>query len=334
MPKFSWVPETAQPHSSPIGKILVFGATGNLGFTVCECLATFKIPFVAAYKAGTRNRDNIDALRKLQNNVGSHVMSIIEVDWARPDTIKNALQGIERVFLKFPIGSIDECALTFANYCVPGNNTLRYICYLSYMDAKGPLVAADPNQPQILMEEIPKHKLGIAAYWGEQRIKSIKDISYSIVRPSFLFSTLQFDVPNIKSRGEICRPLKDCSVNIVSDTDVAQAVCSLLTRPDFKHTGDVYHLTGSGLHKLNNVATLLSEELGKPIKYVDVTEDEYRRMLADCGLDREGLDCFVSSHTFMKQGGYDWTFDDINKLIGIKPRPLRDMIRDNIDLFK
>jgi len=261
-------------------------------------------------------------------------MSILEVDWARPDTIRNALQGIERVFLKVPIGHIDDCALSFAN-CIKGNTTLRYICYLSFLDARGKLVPVNPNQPEILVEEMPKHKLGVDAYWGEQRIKSITDVSYTILRPSFLFSNFLFDVPNIKSKGEIRRPLKDCSINIVSDTDVAQVICSLLTRHDFKQTaGATYHLTGSGLHTMNGTGGILSEELGKSITYVDVTEDEYLGLMANSGLDREGLDAYVSSHTYMKEGGYDWSYDDINKILGMKPRPLREMIRDNIDLFK
>jgi len=160
-------------------------------------------------------------------------------------------------------------------------------------------------------------------------------VSYTILRPSFLFSNFLFDVPNIKSKGEIRRPLKDCSINIVSDTDVAQVICSLLTRHNFKQTaGATYHLTGSGLHTMNGTGGILTEELGKSITYVDVTEDEYRGLMANSGLDREGLDAYVSSHTYMKEGGYDWTYDDINKILGMKPRPLRDMIRDNIDLFK
>lgn len=79
--------------SSP--KIIVFGASGTIGFEVAKALASQGVPF----KAVVHSIEKADKLKRLGSSV-----EVIQVDLYNPDSIAKALVGIEKVFMALPPG--------------------------------------------------------------------------------------------------------------------------------------------------------------------------------------------------------------------------------------
>lgn len=69
--------------------MLVTGATGNNGLEILKRLATQTLPV----RAMVRNRDRATTISTLPN------VEIVEGDFDRPETLLNALAGVDRAFL-------------------------------------------------------------------------------------------------------------------------------------------------------------------------------------------------------------------------------------------
>ncbi|NJN28751.1 MAG: NAD(P)H-binding protein [Cyclobacteriaceae bacterium] len=70
-------------------KVLVIGATGNVGTAVVQVLNKKNVP----YRATVRN---IEAAKELDE------VRLVEFDYSNPETYQKAVEGIDRVFLLAP----------------------------------------------------------------------------------------------------------------------------------------------------------------------------------------------------------------------------------------
>jgi len=302
-------------------KILIFSASGSVGFQLCQCLLNQNFPFKACIKKGTRNDKRVQDLYNMKNKDTKGLLEIVEIDWNQPNTIKNALKDCDRVFLKCPIGQCENATRTFVD-CLKDINTIKWIVDFSVYDAeerKGPLG-----------EEFCK---------GEQLLQNC-NVPYCIVRPSFLFSNFVFDAKSIKEKGELCRPLGNAGINIVSDMDVAEAVCKLLLNQQKgvgvgEKGGNVYHLFGKDCVSMEQLAQALSKELNKQITYREVSEDNFTQCLRDFGFSREGIDSYLGLMRVAKEGIYNKTqYKDLDNLLGREPCSLKDCIHKDIQIFQ
>ena len=66
--------------------------------------------------------------------------------------------------------------------------------------------------------------------------------------------------------------------------DIAAVAVVVLTEPGTKHAGKAYTLSGPEALTFTQVAEKLSAAVGKPIRYIDPPEAEYRKMLIGVGI--------------------------------------------------
>jgi len=302
-----------------VNKILVFSASGSVGFQLCQCLLQQNLPFKACIRKGTKNDRRVQELNNLKNTDTKGLLEIVELDWNQPDTIKSALKDCDRVFLKTPIGQCESATRTFVD-CLKDVNNIKWIVDFSVYDAE-------------------ERKVGMGEEFcrGEQILQTC-NVPYCIVRPSFLFSNFIVDAKNIKERGELCRPLGNACINIVSDMDVAEAVCKLLlNEQQYKSVekGKAYHLFAKECINMNDFAQNLSKELGKQVTYREVSEDEFTQCLRDFGINRDGIDSYLGLMKFAKEGGYNKTqYNDLQNILGRDPCSIRECIQRDIKLLQ
>ncbi|KOU35027.1 NmrA family NAD(P)-binding protein [Streptomyces sp. WM6368] len=220
-------------------------------------------------------------------------------DWHEPATWVPALEGVDRVYvtyypdLAFP-GAAEQVA-EFSKVAVA--HGARRLVLLS---GRG--------------EE--------AAEVSENNLKA-SGADWTIVRSSWFnqnFNESFFLEPVLA--GEIALPTGDAVEAFVDADDIADVVVAALT--DDKHIGKTYELSGPRLLSYSDVAAELSKATGRDIKYISVTNEEYRAVLRENGLPEEFADLF----TMILDGRNAHLVHGVEEALGRPPKDFADFARE------
>jgi len=280
-------------------KILVFGSTGTVGSEVVKALNRHNVPI----RAAVHNVDKAGAIKS-----GHAHNEVVQIEIYNPDSIAKALEGIEKVFLLTPPGQ------TSAGYgivdAIKKNGHIKQIVKLSALGSEEPGDAFVWAKEHATLEEAI-HKAGIPL---------------TSLRPSSFHSNAWQDVPTIKSQGVIYKALGDTPINMISNVDIGEVAAIALTQPG--HDGKIYNLTGPDTMNQTEYAKLLSEVLGKEIKYHPMSEDDNRKAAAGF-LPPQAIDAWVNMYQYFKNGGYNRSYPDLEKILGRKGKTIRSFLEEN-----
>jgi len=275
-------------------KILVFGSTGSVGKEVCQALAAKNVPF----RAAVRDLKKGEEIKKL----GSHV-ELAELDVYNAASVEKALVGIEKVFLLTPPGQTSSAA----NFVEPFKKAgIKNVVKLSALGAE---------------ETDPTKFVWAAEHKGIEDLFAKNGISVTSLRPSGFHTNFLHDIDNAKNKGLIFKPF-NTPMNWVSNRDIAEVAAKALTEEG--HEGKVYNLTGNDTFTTEEYAKVISEALGKEVKFVQISYDDLRKNMTF--LDPASLNSFVNMMTYFEHGGYNRTFPDAKNILGREPRSLKDYI--------
>ena len=123
-------------------------------------------------------------------------------------------------------------------------------------------------------------------------------------------------------------------VGLVAAEDVALATRAVILGDG--HEGQNYELTGPAALNLYDVCDVFSRVLGRKIRYYDMPEDEFAKMMLEQGgMTAEELEIGVLCHLrAWRDGEADLVTDTYAKLTGEPPTSLDDWIGDHIDSFE
>jgi NAD(P)H dehydrogenase (quinone) len=76
---------------------------------------------------------------------------------------------------------------------------------------------------------------------------------------------------------------------------------------------------------------MLSEASGKEISYSDISVSEFEQALTEAGLPEEQIAMSVMTATTFVKGALDFTYDDMQKLLGRKPTGLNRFIKQFVN---
>jgi NAD(P)H dehydrogenase (quinone) len=172
-------------------RVLVTGATGTIGQNIAKSLLFTKAQTgVTAVRVATRNERKASALRKLG-------IEVAVVDYSKPDTLDNALSGVDRLVIVAPF-SVDLTAVNKAWVDAAKRSDVKYI-------VKSGGYGSDMRA----------HVVG---EWHDEAEKYVinSGIPYTFVRPTFLISNTFEQITDIKVSAS--SPLwKLYCVNTVAD---------------------------------------------------------------------------------------------------------------------
>lgn len=282
-------------------KILVTGASGNVGQYVIQYLLTFKESIVAA---GT----NTQKLKLMF----SDEIEVVEFDFTRPVTFDNALKDIDRVFLMRP-PHLGKPTDLYPFLEAVKKHSIKLIAFLSLMG--------------IEKNTIPPH------YKIEKKIEEL-GIPYTYIRPGFFMQNISgIHAEEIKLKDMIYVPAGNSKTSFIDATDIGHAVAIILHNFE-QHINTKYTLTGSEALDYYQVAKILSNVLGRTIHYAKPSYFKYRYYyINNRKLDKAYVNVTVALYFMTRMGTAKLITNDFVKLVGKEPNRFEDFVRNNIKSF-
>src|SRR5215470_17499635 len=236
--------------------ILITGATGTNGREIVEQLSAKGV----RARAMVRKREDV-RLPRTPN------VEFVSGDLDDASSLDAALAGVEQAFLLSP--SSAEQVAREANFIRAAKRAgVRHVVKFS-------ILGAAPNSPSRL---IRRH--------GEAE-KMLEDsgIAFTMLRPHYFMQNLLWYINDIKSQGVFHASLPETYRHSHVDArDNAAVAVAALTESG--HEGKVYHITGSEALTYREVAEILSQAIGKEVRY-DSSRENYAKYLKKLGLDAD-----------------------------------------------
>lgn len=282
-------------------KILVTGASGNVGRFVVDALIKMNETVVAA---GTDTE-------KLVKMFGDAV-EVVPFDFEKPETFSGALKDVEGVFLMRPphLGKPEDLyPFLDAVKKVP----IKRIVFLSLMGVEKNTIP-------------PHHKI-------EKYIESI-GVPFTHIRPGFFMQNLSgIHAHEIKERDMIFVPAGKSKTSFIDAADIGLAIATILHAPD-QHTKNAYTITGPEALDYNQVAEILSQALGRKIRYARPSFLKYRHeYIKNRGLDKAYVNVTVALYFMTQMGTAKAVTNEFFELTGQPPRDFLTFARENKECF-
>ncbi|MDX2138634.1 MAG: SDR family oxidoreductase [Chloroflexota bacterium] len=274
-------------------KILVTGATGNVGSEIMRLL-----PIENARAADI----NMERMRTL---FGADA-DCVTFDFARPETYTAALTDVSRIFLLRPpsISDVPKYIEPFLDAAKSAG--VELIVFLS-------IQGVENNR------FVPHYKI-------EQAILA-RDMPYTFLRCGFFMQNLSTTHrAEIRERGVIDVPAGKSKTSFIDVRDIAAVTAKVLAEDG--HRNRIYTLTGSDALDYFAVAGIMTDVLGKPIRYTNPSIPSFVYHQRQQGRDWGMTLVMTMLYTITRFGNASSVTTDVARLTGRTPIPFRQFVTD------
>ncbi|MEF3405525.1 SDR family oxidoreductase [Agromyces sp. CCNWLW203] len=279
--------------------ILVTAASGQLGRLVVDALlARGAAP--ADIVATARDTSKLEHL-------AARGIRTAELDYARPETIAPALDGVDTVLLV----SASE----------PGNRVALHRNVIDAAKAAGVSKLVYTSAPQATTADFvlaPDHK-------ATEEAIAASGIPAVIVRNNWYTENYAADVARAASTGVIAASVADGRVASATRVDFAEGAAVVLLEDG--HLGEVYEFGGDVAWSYDELAAAAAEVVGRDVTYTPLTTDEHVAALESFGLDAGTAGFVAGIDTGIRGGVLAETDGTLSRLIGRPTTPLIDGLR-------
>jgi uncharacterized protein YbjT (DUF2867 family) len=274
--------------------ILVTGATGKVGRPLVAELEASGTPF----RVGARSP-------------GKAGRSAVFFDYDRPESFGPALDGVTRFFLLTSGGTEREAAAVEA----ARKAGVSHVVKLSVWGA-----------------EEDSFVFGRMHRAIEKKIEE-SGIPWTLLRPNgFMQNFTTYKLDAIRARGAIVDSTGDGRWSIVDTRDVGAVAARVLTHEG--HEGRAYALSGPESLSQAEMAERVSKGIGKPVRYVDQSDAEYRKSQRAWGAPEAYAEALVDLNAYYRRGGGASVTRDVEKVLGRPPGSFDQFVRDHAALWK
>ena len=283
--------------------ILITGATGLVGGAAVRQLAAQGVPL----RALVRSPEKAAAL------AGPTVETVVG-DFARPETLGPALQGVTRALLI-------------------SHHDVRQV------ELQGNFVEAARRAGPVHVVKLSG--LGTApgsplhsGRWHAETEAQIRDagLPWTFLHPPYFMQNLLRAAPAVAAHGVLTAAMKDGRIAMVDARDVAAVAVAALTAPG--HTGQTYVITGPEALSHAMVAAILSEAVGRRITYQDIPLDALREQLAAAGTPPWLVDVRMEFTSVLREGFAAVVTDTVARTTGHKPRTFAALAAEHAARFR
>ncbi|WP_433286843.1 NAD(P)H-binding protein [Pseudonocardia sp. CA-142604] len=283
--------------------ILVTGASGTVGSELLRLLTHRN----AQVRAMTRDPARLDAVDALHADV-------VRADFDDPESLRRAVHGVDCVFLATAPGArIAEHDKAMIDAAMAAR--VRKIVKLS---AIGESTGGDGARP--------------ADWHGPgERLLATSGLTWSALRPTSFASNALRWAEAVRADEPVPTPTGPGKQGVIDPRDIAAvAVEALLTDTA---DGAAHVLTGPELLSAPEMVAQLSEEIGRPLRAVDVPLDVARQQMLAAGFAPAVVDVAVRGYRFVRDGGNAVLTHDVHDILGRPARTFRTWAREHRDAF-
>lgn len=274
--------------------ILITGASGNVGKDVLKQIA----------KTGVKVRAAFQSLSKAA--AAPSGVESVTVDYNQPGTLRAALNGVDRVFLVGP-PTAELPALESRAIDVIKQSDVRQVVKLSAMGGREAIFTRHHAQ-------------------SEDYIQS-SGVPYTFLRPNgFMQNIVNYNAATINSQNSFYGSEGEGRVSYIDLRDVAAVAVKALTEDG--HVGKAYTLTGPEALTNTEVAQVLSDEVGREIRFVNLPPADLRQALLAAGVPEWNVDALLDLQRLYREGKAKTVTDDVEQILGRKPINFAQFSRD------
>ncbi len=248
--------------------------------------------------------------RAAVRHAGNLGMQSVAFDYENPDTFGPALVGVEKLFLLTSGGTEREGPAVDAAKAAG----VRHIVKLSVWGAdREDFAYARAHRPI------------------EKKIEA-SGIPWTFLRPNGFMQNYLTQAQSIREQGEFYSCGKDMRYSLVDGRDVGTAAARVLTATG--HEGQAYTLSGPESLSNSEIAEKLSVAAGKPIRYVDLPDADFRTALVSAGTPHATVDGYIDLIHYYIAGKATRISPEVERINGKPPVSFDEFASDFAAAFK
>jgi uncharacterized protein YbjT (DUF2867 family) len=284
--------------------ILVTGATGNIGREIVHAIAG---------REGARVLVGCRRIEKGVEQFGALAnVTPVALDLDKPDALPGILEGVDKVVQVSPF-SPDMVRQTQALADAAKRAGTKQIVRSSLIGA---------SEPNPIQEGV----------WHDEADRAVKasGVPFTILKPNQYFQNFinPRNRQTVKTQGALYLPLGDAGISNIDTRDLAAAAASVVFDESDEHLGKEYTLTGGEALTMDEVAQAIGEALGKPVKYVAISEEQAGEGLTKAGLPQWLVQAILEWYAYCREGRATRVYPDAKRLLGREPRSAQEFARD------
>jgi uncharacterized protein YbjT (DUF2867 family) len=295
--------------------IVVFGALGSIGSHLVKELSK------SGHRVRATCRDQNRGKEMFSGHAGVEVMN---ADIEKEETLHPVLEGATKVFVSVggarcgaDLDVIEKRFIDIVKTKRGGPSSIDHYVKISGIDSR-PDATTDIQK---IHGAIEVHLRG-------------SGVPYTILKPCFFMQNFLGLAPAIKA-GVLPMPTGDAKGSIIDARDIADVAHRVLTSTTEQHRNQLYTLTGPESLSHSDAAEIFTRVLEHQVTFQNLPAEAWEKSLVEAGLPgwfaHRLTDVYAN---LFAQGGVSRVTDDIERVIGRKPRSLATFIRDHVVAFR
>lgn len=277
-------------------RILVTGATGNVGGAVVVQLHAAGVPVRALVRGEADFPEGVQAVRG---------------DLGDPASLDAALEGIDSVFLVWPFLSAEGAPDTIDAI----RKRAKRVVYLS---SEG-VGSEEPGE-------------AITMFHTElERLIEASGLEWTALRPTGFASNTLGWAEEVRTTGAVRAPLATLARPLIHEADIAAVAVKALTTDALIGARPV--ITGLELVTHERQVALISEAIGRPVRFVEVTLEEAAEQMMAAGYPAELVEAVVPAQAEMLDNP-EPVNDEVRRITGSPARSFRQWAVDHAADFR
>ncbi|MDQ6750498.1 MAG: SDR family oxidoreductase [Actinomycetota bacterium] len=276
----------------------ITGASGQLGHLAVHELLARGVPtsdVVAIVRTSAKAAD-----------LAKRGVQIRDADYAHPQTLSAALDGVDRLLLI----SSSEAGQRVAHHTnvieaakSAGTARIVYTSMLNADDTTNPLVGEHQDT---------------------ERVLRAAGVPFTLLRNGWYTENYTDQLDQYLQSGEILGVAGNGRISAATRQDYASAAAAALLQDDDDNR--TYELGGPAFD-LHELARVISEVTGTTVTYTDLSVDDYASRLERAGLDEASARFVAALDASIANGELETASQDLEQLLGHEVTPLVDAIR-------
>lgn len=286
-------------------RILITGATGNIGLEVINYLTELKSSNEII--AGVRNIEKSKQLISGKNRI-----EFVEFDFENPETFNIALKNIDRVFLLRPphISDVEKYFKPLIESLK--KNNIKQVVFLSVQGAEKSSI-------------IPHNKI--------EKLITSNDLEYIFLRPSYFMQNLTTTlIQDIREKRQIILPSGNAKFNWIDIKNIGEA-CAILLEKFSEFKNQAIEITGYENENFKTVVDLINQQIEKNISFKSVNPLIFYRVKKKSGMAKGMIIVMLLLHflpRFQKEPNISNFYEN---LTGKRPTYLKEFIERELRKF-